>query len=214
MRKNMYRLLFAAAVLLAGTTGCSTEQKAESIDQNVEETIEDLLDADVIEDETESCYYSVEVYGLDEALLYVTTVDESGNRTTEEVGSQGFFGSPGMTIAQLMEEWGITEIEAKCDGYETLGWQAYEYVVQVDSDGFETDSLEELYDGKIFSTEEMMNQELPDKDVYFRSVWNLTCSKCNEEKVCEVYYVDDDCYFICDDCYEAFAKEMGWEESL
>lgn len=195
MKKDICRALLTAAVLVIGLAGCSGTQKAEDSDVRAEE----------------SHYYSIEAYGLDTAFLYVTTTDDSGNSITEETGSQGFFGNPGMTLSQLTEEWNITNMEAKCDEFELLGWQAYENVLQVDEDGFETYSLEKLYDGKLFSTEEMLEQELPNTDVCFLTVWDLICSKCKEHKVCEVYYVDDDCYFICDDCYGSFAKEMGME---
>lgn len=196
MKKSIWVLLMATALGLVGLTGCSEEEMTQA-----DGIVEDMMD---------DHYYSVEAYGMDEAILRLTTVDESGEVMTEEVGSQGFAGDAGGTIAQMMEEWNITEIEAVCGEYALLGWRAYENVVEVE-DGFETYTMQELYDGKIFTTEEMLHQELPDTDVYFMTVWDLTCGECKEQKECEVYYVDDDCYFVCEDCYASFANRMGWE---
>lgn len=157
-------------------------------------------------------YYSVQVYGLDEAILEVTLDDGDGGTYVEETGSYGWFGGPDMTIGDMMEEWDVISIEPKCEGFDFLGWKAYEMITEVDENGFENTVESELYEGKLFTTEEMMSQELMDKDTYFYTVWDLVCGGCEEHKVCDVIYIDDDRYFVCDDCYEEFAYGMGLNE--
>lgn len=212
MKKRLYVLMLAAIMAVVGITGCSGSEDENVEDRNVEGIVDDVDDvSDTMEEMESERYYSVQSYGLAEAALEVTRVNDAGENETEETGSEGWAGEAGMTIAQLMDEWGVVSIDGKCEGYELLGWQMYETISEVNEDGFATCEEKKLYDGKVFSTEEMMNMELPDADVYFVTVWKLECKECKEEKACEVYYIDDDCYFVCDDCYDSFAKEIGLE---
>lgn len=213
MKKKLCMLTLLAAASMMVLGGCDS---ANGNNGDVSASLDEVLDdfSDFADDMEDSNYYMMQIVDLDEdAVLEITTVDESGESQVEETGSQGWFGEGGSTFAQMMEEWNITSIEVKCDEYELLGWKAYENVVEVDEDGFESYVDKELYDGKIFTTEEMMNQELPDDaDVHFDTVWNLVCSGCEEKKACGVYYIDDDRYFVCDDCYDSFAYGMGLTE--
>lgn len=207
MKKKFYIMMLVAAMTMTSLVGCSSAE--DDKDTTVDDVIDDI--SDVVDDMDEGRYYSVQSYGFDEAVLDVTRLNDSGEEEMEETGSEGWFGEAGMTIADLMDEWGVVSIEPKCEGYEFLGWQAYESIREVDEDGFESFTQEKIYDGKVFTTEEVFNMELPDADIYFVTIWDLTCDKCEEKKVCEVYYIDDDRYFVCDDCYHEFAQEVGLE---
>ena len=114
-------------------------------------------------------------------------------------------------FAKLMKEWDVVSIEAVCEGQEFLGWVAHEQTNMVDENGFEEYTSVKLFDGKLFTTEEVLEMELPEKNISFYTVWNLICGGCEERKVCEVFYIDDDIYYVCDDCYEEFAHGMGLE---
>ncbi len=209
MKKKRYLLLLAAAMMMIGMTGCSDSKDVNDDEVAAEDVIDEI--SDVVDDLDHSHYYFVQSYGFDEAVLEVTRVNDAGENELEETGSEGWMGEAGMTIAQLMDEWDVVSIDAKCEGYDLLGWQAYESVREVDEDGFETFSEQQLYDGQVFTTDEILNMELPDADIYFNTVWDLTCSQCEKQKVCEIYYIDDDCYFVCDDCYDMFARGVGLE---
>lgn len=204
MRKRVYVLGMLAAIVVMGIAGCSASRG-----ENEEIGMDEIFD--IVEEVEEGHFYSVQACGLNDAILEVTSANDSGENELEETGSIGWSAMEGTTIAQIMEEWNVISIEAKCDGYEFLGWQVYENTYEIDEDGFEVYGEQLLYDGKVFTTDEMMNMELPDADIYFASVWDLTCDRCQAQKVCSVYYIDDDCYFICDECYDAFAHEVGLE---
>lgn len=77
------------------------------------------------------------------------------------------------------------------------------YVEETDSYGW--------FGGPGMTMGQMMALELPEGDITFYSVWDLICGECEEHKVCEVHYIDDDVYYVCDDCYEEFAHGMGLE---
>lgn len=197
MKKKLMALLLVAGMAVFALSGCGNSGDSEG---NMSS-----LDDEVITD----YYYGIQAYGLDEAYLVITSTDENGETIVEETGSYGWFGTPDQTIGEMMEEWGVVSIEPKCEGFDFLGWQAYEMISYVDENGFESVDESVLYEGKVFTTEEMMSQELFDADIYFYTVWDLVCGGCEEHKVCQVYYIDDDRYFVCDDCYDEFATGMG-----
>ena len=200
MKKSLLFALAAGTVILS-LNGCGNTNVVE----------EDVIISEETAEEEMMYYVSVEAIGFDNALLNVTFADEEGGTYVEETGSYGWMGNEGMTIAQMMEEWNVISMEAVCEGQEFLGWIAKEQVVEVDENGFEEYSSVKLYDGKIFTTEEMMAQELPAGDITFYSVWDLICGGCEEAKICEIYYIDDGIYYVCDDCYEEFAHGIGLE---
>ena len=131
------------------------------------------------------------------------------------------YGEPGQTIGEMMADWDMISIEPLQQDVEFLGWACCTTTVEVDEDGFEEYIDTELFDGKIFTTEEMMNQELPECDIYFYTVWGDpiatepeapsldVCGGCELEKECTIYNVDGQDYYVCDDCYEEFATGMG-----
>lgn len=190
-------------------TVAETEETTTEVDES--EALDEILDEiqDELEEFDASNYYSVEAYGLDDAILLMTSVDEEGQEYEEETGSWGTFGTAGSTMSDLMAEWNITSFEATCSDGDFCGWTALQNIIEIDENDFENVTQEALYDGKIFTTEEMMSLELPDGDVVFYAVWEFDCSGCQEHKVCNAYYIDDDCYLVCDDCYEEFAYGMG-----
>lgn len=208
MKKKLCMLTLLAAASMMVFTGCSSTDGGAG--SSADEVMDDI--ADVAEDLSDTHFYSVMAAGPDDAILQITTVDEAGESQVEETGMQGWDGEAGTTIAELMADWDMTAINAVCTDCELAGWQAYETVVEVDADGFENYTEQVLYDGKIFTTEEMLNQELPESDVHFDTVWSVTCSGCEETKVCNVYYVDDAQYFVCEDCNESFLYGMGLAE--
>ena len=65
------------------------------------------------------------------------------------------------------------------------------------------ESKEELQEEKIPSTEE--NEEAAD----IQESSTLTCSLCEEERICGVYVVEGKEYVVCPDDYEEFAHGMG-----
>ena len=200
MKKKLLSLLLVTSLFTLTVTGCgnTTDTEAETEEPAVEETENEESGEEIASE----FFYTLQAHGLDNALLRVTTVDDAGETFVEETGSQGWVGGAGGTLAQTMEEWGIQSIEPFCDEFDFLGWSLYTIE--------DPDSSEEvpLYDGKIFTTDEILALELPACDVYFYTEWDFTCSDCEEKKVCEVYYIDDDRYIICDDCYEEFATAM------
>ena len=202
MKKRLLSLL-VASLLITTITGCGNNEEPEadeivSEEAGTEETENEAADEEIATE----YYYTVQVYGLDDALLRITSIDDAGEPVVEETGSYGWFGSPGGTLAEMMEEWKIESIEAVSNEFEFLGWTAYTMTPE---------DFEEipLYDGKVFTTDEMMALELPDSDVYFYTEWKLICSGCEEEKLCDIHYIDNDRYIVCDDCYVEFATGMG-----
>ena len=198
MKKRLLPLFLVTSLLIATISGCGNADKTETT-ESVPEEIENV---DSNEEMTSEYFYSFQTYGLDDAMLRVTSVDDAGEIVVEETNSQGWIGSPGGTLAQTLETWGIKSIEPFCDEFDFLGWSAY---TMTGDDSEETP----LYDGKLFTTDEALALELPECDVYFYTEWDLTCGGCEEQKVCEIYYIDDDRYIVCDDCYEEFATGMG-----
>lgn len=196
MKKKLLALMMATTMAALTLAGCDSTDDVDTI-------VDSLENLDY--------YYSVQAEGLDDAVLLITSDDGEGGTYVEETGAYGWFGTPDMTIGGMMEEWGIVSIEPKSEEFDFLGWKAYELLTVVDENGFEDSVKNELYEGKLFTTEEMMSQELFDSDIYFYTVWDLVCSGCEEQKVCEIYYIDDGRYFVCDDCYEEFATGMGLE---
>lgn len=208
MKKKMLSLILVAGMSLFALAGCgnteTTDEETTISEENVEENTED--------NEEEINYnVTLEATSFDNALLLVTLSDGEGGTYVEETGSYGFVFGPGMTLSQLMKEWDIVSIEAVCEGQEFLGWVAHEQTNMVDENGFEEYTSVKLFDGKLFTTEEVLEMELPEKNISFYTVWNLICGGCEERKVCEVFYIDDDIYYVCDDCYEEFAHGMGLE---
>lgn len=201
MKRKVIALVLAAGMALFAFEGCGEKKSEEGEGKVSEESTE----------ETTDYYYSLEAISFDNAMLLVTQSDGEGGTYVEETGSYGFAGSAGMTIGQLMEEWDIVSFEAACEGQEFLGWVAHEQVVEEDESGFEEYNTVKLYDGKVFTTEEVQTMELPAGNITFYTVWDLTCGGCEERKVCEVFYIDDGVYNVCDSCYEEFAHGMGLE---
>lgn len=197
MKKKILTLLMAVSVAVLAFAGCGSTTGEETFGD------EDSATEDI------TYYVSVQTRGFDEALLLVTSDDGSGEIYVEETGSYGWMGAPGQTLGEMMEEWGVKSIEATCNGQEFLGWIAYETKIITDENGFEETVETPLFDGKVFTTEEIMTQELPEADVTFYTVWDLVCGGCEENKICEVYYIDDEIYYVCNDCYEEFATGMG-----
>ena len=195
MKKKLLALMMVLALVMIPLAGCGGSDEANDTVENTDTPTE--------------FYYSFQIYGIDEALLAITFVDENGEPYVEETGSYGWFGTPEMTIGQMMEERDVQSIEPKCDEYEFLGWKAVEEVVETDESGVEKFVQKELYDGKVFTLEEVKTLELLPTDIYFNSVWDLVCGGCEERKICDVYYIDDERYFVCKDCYEEFATGMG-----
>lgn len=195
MKKKLLALMMVLAVAMMPLAGCGGTEGSEDIVENTGTPTE--------------FFYSFQIYGIDEAILQVTFVDENGETYIEETGSYGWFGTPDMTIGQMMEEWDIVNIEPKSDEFEFLGWRAIEEVYETDESGVENFVQKELYDGKVLTLEEVMSLELMPTDIYFYTVWDLVCGGCEEHKVCDVFYIDDDRYFVCKDCYEEFATGMG-----
>ncbi len=209
MKKKVLAILMISALTIASLAGCGNTG-ADAPPQSSANG--EASNQDVNNDESKvptEFYFGVQAYGFNEALLEITTVDGNGETYVEETGSYGWFGTPDQTIGQMMEEWDIVSIEPKCEGFDFLGWKAYEMVTEVDENGIENMVQKEIFEGKIFSTEEMMSQELLAGDIYFYTIWDLTCGGCELQKVCNVYYIDDGRYFVCDDCYEEFAYGMG-----
>lgn len=213
MKRKVTTLILAAGMAVLAFTGCGDKKSAdkdvtvseESTEKSTEENMEENAE------QTIDLYYSLEATGFDNAMLLVTQSDGEGGTYVEETGSYGFVGEAGMTIGQLMEEWDVVSFEAACEGQEFLGWVAHEQVATVDENGFEEYNTVKLYDGKVFTTEEVQAMELPDKNISFYTVWDLICGGCEERKVCEVFYIDDGVYYVCDSCYEEFAHGMGLE---
>lgn len=200
MKKKLLAFVLAGAVVLA-MAGCGAA------------TGEEIYGDEGGDSGDMGYYVSVQTRGFDEALLLVTSDDGTGETYVEETSSYGWMGAPGQTIGEMMEEWGVKSIEPTCDGQEFLGWMAYEVENVTNEDGFEETVETLLFDGKIFTTEEIMMQELPEANVTFYTVWDLVCGGCEESKVCQVYYIDDGIYYVCDDCYEEFATGMGLLEN-
>lgn len=205
MKKKLLSILLITSMVMTVFTGCGNNPESvedtEVID-SAEESDAEESDAEIITD----YYYTMQIRGLDNAILRITSTDDSGETIVEEVGSHGWFGGPDRTLAQDMEEWNIKSIEPVCDEFDFLGWSAYTIEYPEDESGSEEEVP--LFDGKIFTTEEIMTLELPACDVYFYTEWDLTCGGCEEKKLCEIYYIDDDRYFVCEDCYVEFATAM------
>ena len=193
MKKKLL-LLLATTLFITVITGCGSAEDTETNEPVSEET--------EIEETSSEFSYSVQAYGLDNALLRITSIDDAGETIVEETGSYGWFGAPGGTLAQIMDEWNVESVEPICDEFDFLGWSAY----TMTGEDFEEAPL---YDGKIFTTDEMLALELPECDVYFYTEWKMTCGGCEEQKICDVHYIDDERYIVCDDCYEEFATGMG-----
>lgn len=192
MKKKLLALLVVGAIAL---TGCSKEANVDNNDG----------------EETVTYAYSVQTRGLDETELVITSVDEDGEKSEERTDSYVWFSEGGeeTTIGKMMEEWGIEAVEPVCEGYDFIGWRGYKVTTETDEEGFSSSTEELIFDGKVFSTEEMMAQPLPESDVIFYTEWDFTCGGCEEHKLCTVYYIDDGRYFVCDDCYNEFATGMG-----
>ena len=193
MKKKLL-LLLATTLFITVITGCGNTEDTE-INEPVSEETE-------IEETSSEFSYSVQAHGLDNALLRITSIDDAGETIVEETGSYGWFGAPGGTLAQIMDEWNVESVEPVCDEFDFLGWSAY----TMTGEDFEEVPL---YDGKIFTTDEILALELPECDVYFYTEWKMTCGGCEEQKVCDVHYIDDERYIVCDDCYVEFATGMG-----
>ena len=197
MKKKLVSLFLVTSLFVIAITGCGKADDTETKEPVAEETENE----ESSEESSSEFFYTVQTHGLDNSLLRITSVDDAGETIVEETGSQGWLGTPGGTLAQSMEEWGIQSIEPYCDEFDFLGWSAYTMTAE---------DFEEvpLYDGKIFTTDEMLALKLPECDVYFYTEWKLTCGGCEEQKACEVYYIDDDRYIVCSDCYVEFATAM------
>ncbi len=208
MKMKLSVLLMLIAAVLMSLAGCG---KAESTDkpdtqitadsQSTSDIMSDADFSDMFDPETFDHAYTLQIRDLDQAILTVTYNDGSDS---EEVDSYTWFGSGGMTIGQMMDEWSVESIVPSCEGYDFLGWMVYETVTTTDENGFDEYTENVLFDGRIFTTEEMMALELTDADICFYTVWDLVCSECGEHKLCSAYYVDDGCYFVCDDCLSVF----------
>lgn len=196
MKKKILALLVVGAMVL---TGCGS-----AADNGAED---DAFEKDTVVEETD---YNVSVMarGTDEVKLMITYVDEEGEESVEESDSYVWIGGANTTIKEMMDEWGVKSIEPVCEDFEFLGWRGYKVTTE-EVNGLYEDTEELLFDGKVFSTEEMMEQPLPECNVTFYTEWDFTCGGCEEHKLCTVYYIDDDRYFVCDDCYLEFATGMG-----
>lgn len=207
MKKKLLSALLITSMVVTVFAGCGTNSEKTDDTESVEST--ESVSEEENEESITEYNYSVQTHGIDNAMLRITSTDDAGNTNVEETNSYGWFGSAGGTLGETMEEWNIESIEIVCDEFDFLGWSAYtiEYADPEDPGAF--DEEVPLYDGKIFTTEEIMAMELPECDVYFYTEWDMTCSGCQQQKVCDVYYIDDDRYIVCDDCYVEFATGMG-----
>lgn len=205
MKKKLLALLVAAGMMAVAITGCGNTGDSQDASGNNADSSVVNEDVSGTTEETEYMY-SLQVKGTDEATLIITYADG----TVEEVGSQSWFGDGSQTFGQMMEEWDIVSIDAKCGDAPFLGWIGYEIITQPDANGFEETFekpmiMSELY----YSTETLMNEILPAGDVVFYTAFEFECGGCEKNKACDVYYIDDGVYYVCADCYEEFATGMG-----
>lgn len=205
MRKKLVALLavtgmMSLAIIGCGNTGDSQDTSGNNTDSSVVNE-----NPSITADET-TYMYSLQVKGTDEATLIITYADG----TVEEVGSQSWFGDGSQTFGQMMEEWDIVSIDAKCGDAPFLGWIGYELITQPDANGFE-ETVEKpmIMTDLYYSTETLMEEILPADDVVFYTAFEFECGGCEERKACDVHYIDDGVYYVCADCYEEFATGMG-----
>lgn len=204
MKKKLLSVLLITSMAITVFSGCGTNSKSTDDTNDTEAT--ESVNAEENEEIITEYSYSVQAHGLDNAMLRITSIDDAGETIVEETDSYGWFGSAGGTLGETMEEWKIESIEPVSDEFDFLGWSAYT-IEYADSEAAFDEEVP-LYDGKIFTTEEILAMELPECDVYFYTEWDMTCSGCQQQKVCDVYYIDDDRYIVCDDCYVEFATAM------
>lgn len=208
MKKKLFTLLVAVGVMAFTITGCSTGGTGEVNGGDVSAGDEVSTGGDESGTSEETDYmYSLQTKGSDEAILVITYADG----TVEETGSQSWFGTGEQTYGEMMAEWDIVSIDAKCGDAPFLGWIGYEQITQTDANGFE-EFIEKpiIMSEQYYSTETLMNEILPEGNIVFYTAFEFECGGCEERKACEVYYVDDDVYYVCADCYEEFATGMGW----
>lgn len=118
-------------------------------------------------------YCSFEAYG--EGLLNITEAGE-----TSETGSMGWPVSPGTRIGDICDEWDVSAIEPVCEGDEFEGWIEIKVVTEEDADGFITTTMEIVSD-TLYTTDEVMDREMPDYDVTYMTKWkNVPMSEYEE----------------------------------
>lgn len=222
MKKKLFALLMVAGMTVFAAAGCGVSVEVEPSDQSAVQEENVAQDETAGQDEQTDYSYSVQARDLDGARLLITYGDETGAITGyEETDGFSWFGAPGQTIGEMMADWDMISIEPLQQDYEFLGWACCTSTMVEDENGFVEDVETELFDGKIFTTEEMMNQELPDGNIIFYTVWGDpiettpvapsldVCGGCELEKECTIYNIDGVDYYVCDDCYEEFATGMG-----
>lgn len=125
---------------------------------------EPSLDENPSEDVATDYFFSFQSYG-ENGTLQITE-----NGETSEMDSYGWPIAPGTKVADICDEWGVTEIVPVSDGDTFEGWIEMKETVETDDTGFETYKIEMVSD-KLYTTEEVLNSEMPEHNVIFMAKW-------------------------------------------
>ena len=157
--KKIMLLLATIAFLMATVMGCS-----QSNDKAAETTQEATWD------ESTEVYVSIDAYSFDAMLSYVDSMFEDQAEQCETM-SLSLMGYRGQTIAQALEMSKMSELAVVCETDVFEGWMVYKQVITVDEDGWENYSYEKISGDKLYTTEEMLADQLKDYSVTYVAKW-------------------------------------------
>lgn len=161
MKKKLCLMLLVCFTMILTCAACGSNDSAN-------DTAEDPA-----ADTSTDCYCSFEAYG--EGMLNITEAGE-----TTETGSMGWPSEPGRRIGDICEEWDVTAIEPVLEGDEFEGWLEIKVVTEVDENDFATTTMEIVSD-TLYTTDEVMDREVPDYDVTYMTKWkNVPMSEYEE----------------------------------
>ena len=172
MKKTLL-LLAAALFLTAALAGCgkSAAPAQSAPDEGVETTL------------TIDGYSAV-------GWLFFYEKDQEGNTTECETGSISISAYSGLTVAEVLDAVGISNLTIVGHGQIFEGWLVYRDVVTVDSDGFEFIHYEKAQP-ELCTPEELMATKLTDEPITFVAKWQSV----SDEEYYDMYeavHLDDE----------------------
>ncbi|MBQ8590500.1 MAG: hypothetical protein IJ486_08635 [Firmicutes bacterium] len=166
MKKKYVSIFMILCLLMMTLVGCGGSGTDEDLDQNM--------------GDMEELYFTIDAYWMSNGMLY----GEYASGEVLETQSWGMAALPGQTVGEALEALEITSLEAKSEDDVFEGWMIFKDVITVDEDGFEEYSYELISEGTIYSTEELMELEVPAEPVTYVAKW--------ENILIEDYFAEDE----------------------
>lgn len=183
MKKHIF--LAGACVLGMALAGCGSAPAAQDEGK---------------EDEGKEVLVSIDAYGYSDGLLSVTeTID--GNQETSEYGSIDLYGISGKTVNEALTDMDYSDLEIINDSDVFEGWMEFQMNITTDADGFDQYEYINLSGNVLYTTEELLELEIPEYDVAYVAKW--------ESIAAEDYFVEEEPEEIVDTCFFNLSANGG-----